>query len=87
MTRPSIVAERSVATFLFAVLALSPPVLAIFSVDARPFGIPLLYFFLFAVWGTVIAVVAWIADMGQGDPREEPPGVSGTARADRREDR
>jgi len=68
MTGPKRVAERSVATFLFAGVAFSPAFLSIFGADAFVFGLPLLYLYLFVVWGLVIAMVAWTADLGSGPP-------------------
>lgn len=66
MTRPGATGERSIVTFLFAVLAFSPPVLSIFSADVFVFGVPLLFLYLFVVWAAIVALVAWIADFGGG---------------------
>ena len=68
MRGPKRAAERSVATFLFASVAFSPPFLSIFGADTFVFGLPLLYLYLFVAWGLVIAMVAWIADLGSGPP-------------------
>ncbi len=74
MGRPNATSEGSIATFLFAVLALNPPVLSIFSVDVFLFGIPLLYLYLFAVWALIVALVAWIAvGGGRGSPKAGAP--------------
>ncbi len=89
MSGPKRAAERAVATFLFACVAFSPPFLSIFGADAFVFGLPLLYFYLFAAWGLVIALVAWTADLGSGPPpqriSDRPAGISdrpgGRARA------
>ena len=67
MRRPNATSEGSIVTFLFAVLALNPPVLTIFSVEVFLFGVPLLYLYLFVVWAIIVALVAWIAGArGQG---------------------
>jgi len=66
MTRPGATGERSIVTFLFAVLAFSPPVLSIFSAEVFVFGVPLLFLYLFVVWAAIVALVAWIADFGGG---------------------
>lgn len=50
--------ERMTALFLLGLLALSPPLLAIFAVETLVFGIPLLYVYLFAVWGLLIFFLA-----------------------------
>lgn len=68
MARPSATSEGSIATFLFAMLALNPPVLTIFSVEVFFFGIPLLYLYLFAVWAIIVGLVAWIAGAGRRRP-------------------
>ncbi|MFQ5773632.1 MAG: hypothetical protein ACE5GS_03855 [Kiloniellaceae bacterium] len=77
MARPSKAAERSIATFLFALLAFSPPILSIFSAKVSLFGIPLLYLYLFTIWAVIIALVAWIADLGR---TREPPAAPGDGR-------
>jgi len=73
MSPPSATRDWSIVTFLFAILALNPPVLTIFSVEVFLFGIPLLFLYLFAVWVMIIAMVAWIANAGRrgaGDDRD-----------------
>ena len=55
------VAELSIGLFALAVLAFSPPLLVIFGVRHLLFGIPLLYVYLFVVWGLVIALLARLA--------------------------
>ena len=72
-------AERSVAIFLFGFLAFSPPFLSIFGAEAFVFSLPLVYVYLFAAWGVVIAAVAWTADRRSGPPPSQagaprPPG-------------
>jgi len=53
--------ERWVVLFLLGALAFSPPLLSIFSVDAMIFGIPVLYVYLFAAWGALIALAVIVA--------------------------
>jgi len=77
MSGPKRVAERSVATFLFASVAFSPPFLSIFGADVFVFGLPLLYLYLFAAWGSVIAMVAWIAGLGSRPPSPDSGERSG----------
>lgn len=59
MGRPRRNAEWSVVLFLVAVLAFNPPVLSIFSVPDLLFGLPVLYLYIFLVWGGAIALLAW----------------------------
>ena len=58
MTRPGITTERLVALFLLGIVAFTPPFLGIFNTPRLIFGIPLLYLYLFAVWGLLIGLVA-----------------------------
>lgn len=73
-TRPRRRAEQSVALFLLGLVCFTPPLLGIFGMPERVFGLPVLYLYLFAVWGALIALAAWIA----GRPR----GGGGTAGRD-----
>jgi hypothetical protein len=58
MTRPGITTERLLALFLFGIVAFTPPFLGIFNTPRLILGIPILYFYLFGVWGLLIALVA-----------------------------
>ena len=62
MTRPDIARERWIALFFLGVAAFSPPLLQIFSADNAVFGIPILYVYMFAAWGVIVAFMAWIAE-------------------------
>lgn len=57
MDRPGLIGERAFGLFLVALLLLNPPILTIFSAEAFLFGMPLLYVYLFSVWGGVIALI------------------------------
>ena len=50
--------DHLIALFLLGALAFSPPLLAIFTSDATPLGIPALIFYLFAVWAALVGVLA-----------------------------
>ena len=58
MDRPGLIGERAFGLFLVALLLLNPPILTIFSAEAFLFGVPLLYLYLFGVWGGIIALIA-----------------------------
>jgi hypothetical protein len=58
MTRPGITTERLVALFLLGIVVFTPPFLGIFNTPHLILGIPVLYLYLFAVWGLLIALVA-----------------------------
>jgi hypothetical protein len=76
MLRPGRSRELLVALFLFGVLALTPPLLLIFNKAFRILGVPALYFYLFAVWGALIALVAFAVERRHADdePNPELPG-------------
>jgi len=43
-----------------ALLLFNFPLLALFDVDVKVLGVPLLWAYLFFMWAVVIAVVAWV---------------------------
>jgi hypothetical protein len=51
---------RLVAAAVLGLLLFNYPFLAVFDVNARVFGIPLLWAYVFTVWALIIACVAWI---------------------------
>jgi len=59
--------ELSVALFLFAFIALAPPLITLIKGDVTVFGLPLVFFYLFTVWtGIIVAARIIVA-------RSEPP--------------
>lgn len=56
--------QRLVAVFLVAVLLFNYPIVSLFDRPAPLAGLPALYVTLFAVWGVVIAAMAWIVERG-----------------------
>jgi hypothetical protein len=64
MRKPSLRAYRIVSLFLLGCLLFTYPVLAIFNVGATVAGIPVLYVYLFAAWGLLIALAAAIIEGG-----------------------
>ncbi len=83
MARSGATRDWSIVTFLFAVLALNPPILTIFSVEVFVFGIPLFYLYLFTVWAIIVALVGRIAGAGRsaaGEARDRDRRGSGHAR-------
>lgn len=57
----SLRSARMVAVAALALLLFDFPLLALFDVDVRVLGVPLLWVYLFVAWVAVIAVVAWVA--------------------------
>jgi hypothetical protein len=60
--RGSDTGDRLIALFLLGVLALSPPLLAVFRAEAFVFGLPLLFFYVFAAWAVLIGLLAFIIE-------------------------
>ena len=56
----SLRSARMVAVAALALLLFGFPLMALFDVDVRVLGVPLLWVYLFASWGVVVAVVAWV---------------------------
>ena len=56
----SLRSARMVAVAALALLLFNFPLLALFDVDVRVGGVPLVWAYLFFVWVAVIAVVAWV---------------------------
>lgn len=67
MTRPGITTERLLALFLLGIIAFTPPFLGIFNTPRLILGIPVLYLYLFLVWGLLIALVALTVRVSDGD--------------------
>ena len=60
MSNPGRRGPRLVGLFLLGCLLFNYPLLALFNVKAALFGIPLLYAYLFASWGLLIALAALV---------------------------
>mgnify|MGYP000868886598 CR=1 FL=1 len=58
--------QRLLALAAFGWLALNPPLLALWDLDASVLGVPAMLLALFGGWGALIAVAAWIAERGDG---------------------
>ena len=54
--------QRLLVLFIFGVLALNYPLLALFSKATLWFGIPLLYLYLFVFWIIFIIFIAFVAE-------------------------
>jgi hypothetical protein len=66
MIRPSIKGQRLAALFLLGVLLLNYPLLHLFAGPARLWGVPLLYIYVFAVWGLLIGLMAVVVEKRDG---------------------
>lgn len=62
MIGPTLKGQRLVALFLLGGLLFNYPLLSLFAGNTRILGIPLIYFYLFAAWIVVIALMALIIE-------------------------
>jgi hypothetical protein len=72
--------EFLTALFLLGALLFAPPLLIIFNEPIRILGIPLLYFYLFAVWTGLIVLVALVVERRDVEPDEDEAGSEMPAR-------
>ena len=52
--------KRLVALFLFGFVLLNYPILSLLNLDITVFGIPLVYIYIFGVWGLLIFLSALV---------------------------
>jgi hypothetical protein len=69
MPKSSFTGQRLVAVFLLGCLLLNFPLLYLFSAGVTIGGVPLLFVYVFAAWGLVIALLALVLERGR-IPRE-----------------
>ena len=62
MHRSDITGQRLVAIVLLGCVLFNYPVLSLFSKPGALFGIPLLYFYIFAVWALLIGLTAYVIE-------------------------
>jgi len=60
--KPGPSGARLACVFLLGCLLFSFPLIALFNVQGRVFGVPVLFAYLFAAWGLVIALVALLME-------------------------
>jgi hypothetical protein len=51
---------RMIAVATAALLLFGFPLMALFDVEVRVLGVPLLWAYLFVAWAVVIGIVAWV---------------------------
>ena len=62
MPKSSRKGQRLIGLFLLGCLLFNYPLLALFNLRATVLGVPLLYVYLFAAWGLLIALVALVME-------------------------
>lgn len=65
--------NRLIGLFLLGYLLFNHPLISLFNLPTRVWGIPLLYAYIFGVWALLIFLVAIIAsnDSRQSQPKEK----------------
>jgi len=58
MTPDNRKSKRLVALFLFGFVLLNYPILSLLNLDITVFGIPLVYLYIFGIWGLLIFLSA-----------------------------
>jgi hypothetical protein len=64
--------EYIIILFVISFMILNYPLLSIFDRPVLLFGIPLLYFYIFAVWFVIIVLLALISETDQHDAQGDP---------------
>ena len=52
--------KRLVALFLFGIVLLNYPILSLLNINITVFGLPLVYIYIFGVWGMLIFLTALV---------------------------
>jgi len=76
MTRDSKINKRLVALFLLGCVLLNFPILSLVNLKILIFGLPLLYVYLFGVWGLLISLTA-LATLFRSRGRPDDSGDTG----------
>ena len=76
MTRDSKINKRLVALFLLGCVLLNYPILSLVNLKILIFGLPLLYVYLFGVWGLLISLTALVT-LFRSRGRPDAPGETG----------
>jgi len=63
MREPAAKEQRLIALFVLGCLLFNYPVLSLFNVAGEAFGVPVLYAYLFAAWGMLVALMALAAEL------------------------
>lgn len=55
--------KRLIGLFLLGYLLLNHPLISLFNLPARVWGIPLLYAYIFGAWAFIIFLAAWVTSI------------------------
>ncbi len=65
--------DRLIALFLFAVVAFTPPLLRVFGQPVTLMGWPVLFVYIFVLWGGVVALIAIAVESRDGNTKRRLP--------------
>ena len=66
MLRTPLTGQRLVIVFLLGMLLLNFPILGLFEHRTDVWGVPFLYFVIYAIWAVLVLVMAWLAHRARG---------------------
>ncbi len=64
--------DRLIALFLFAAVAFMPPLVRVFGGSGTVFGWPVLFLYIFVLWGAVVALIAIDVEFGERKKKPHP---------------
>lgn len=73
MKRPNVTGESLFFLFLLGVFLFNAPLISIVDLPRQVFGIPLLYVYLFASWGALLVLVAFIVERSGDKETDQSP--------------
>lgn len=81
MERPLSPRTQNLAVLLplLGLFLLMPPFIALFGVEPRPWGVPLVVAYLFGVWAALLVGAAWLARLLRPREAEGLPPAEGEA--------
>ncbi|MFO1372822.1 MAG: hypothetical protein U1F42_10675 [Candidatus Competibacteraceae bacterium] len=72
--------EYIVILFVVGALALNYPVLGLFDRAWMPFGIPLLYLYIYLIWLVIIILLVMVVERSENRKANKPPPAAPPAR-------
>jgi hypothetical protein len=75
MTPENKKSKRLVALFLFGFVFLNYPILSLLNINILVFGLPLLYIYIFGIWGLLILLSALV--IGRSGEKSDSSNESG----------
>jgi len=77
MTRESKLNKRLVALFLLGCVLFNYPILSLFNLEVPIFGLPLLFVYIFGVWGLLIGLTALATRFRSNEHKDDSDDAGG----------